>query len=344
MKLPFSLKGFSNPFSGLFLRVRDSFGSAGEHLNGSATWIKASAHKLEWFSGIGAVAAIVVLFFGYVAYTDGFVPTTAPSVVKQNQPGATLAIAFRDSIQDELDHGWIPNDIFYPTVLLWNYKNFQFGELDVWLRISYQFREHLSRVRTSDSIDKNLDAVDAALHNKPEKFWFPSYESQLREAVKGLDAYVEALPQKQDFSERADNLAELIANLASTMGSTQNQLAQALPSHFKVPSAEKEGDSGGVGFWQSSVIFYQAKGKAYATLILMQAIRVEFENVLVKKNAVALVDDSIFWLKEAVRLRPMIVLNSDRDGFFANHLDNFAAPFGQTRAKINSLVDVLHNG
>jgi len=303
---------------------------------------------------VTALFASLVIFL-LVFATWGIVPNVAPeAVTKQTHSGATLVVALRSAIERELDHAWLPNDIGRQH-LCWNYRDFQFGELDVWRRVTYQLREHLSRVRTTDAIDANLDAANSAINNNPRKFWLPSFESKARESIASLDAYVATLPEKQNFSARADNLRYLIDDLASMMGNTQNRLAQALPTRMEIPSAETEGDTsadepaphvsgGGVGFWESSRIFFNAKGQAYATLIALEAIRIEFNDVLAKKNSLALVDDAIFWLNDAIKLRPLMVMHSNRDGLFANHLDNFAAPFGQARSKLNSLGDVLKNG
>lgn len=312
--------------------------------------------KLKQVAGMVVTSLLIVTLVYVAAFLwNGIVPNYAPSVTKREQPGATLVTALKESIDRELAHGWVPNDWFWPPVVSRNYADFQRGQLDVWRRATYQLREHLSRVRTTDAIDPNLEVANAALNNESTKFWLPSFESKLRESSRALEAYATALPEKQNFSLRADNLAELIANMASTMGNTQNRLAQALPSRLEIPSAETEGDTtiddtvesvvaGEVGYWESSRIFFDAKGEAYATLVILEAVRIDFDDVLKKKNSIALVDDAIFWLREAVELRPTIIMNGDRDGIFANHLDNFAAPFGQARAKLNSLADVLWNG
>ncbi len=336
---------------GLWLTL---FGSKSPGIRGRLGWL----HRPLRGRTLLASSIVFGILFGFCAFIgirDGFIPTSAPVVVKKQEPGATFTMALRDAIRAEDERGWMPNDILWPTVLLFNYQNFQLGELDVWRRVTYQLREHLSRVRTTDAINGHLDAANAALNNAPSKWWFPSFESKLQAASAELDAYARGLPERRDFSMRADNLGELIGNFASAMGNTQNQLAGNLPPHTsagKVPAEgrmvsgepRKELYGEGVGWFRSSATFYHAKGQAYAILIMMESIRIEFKDVLEKKNVLDLVDDSIFWLKEAISLQPWIVLDSGRASIFANHLDNFAAPFSQARAKLNSLADVLRNG
>jgi hypothetical protein len=298
---------------------------------------------------------VVALIYLGAFHWNGIVPNEGPSVTKQEQPGATLVMALKDDINRELAHGWVPNDWIWPPVVSRNYADFQMGKREVWKRTIYELRDHMARTQTTNAIDQNIEGANDTLNNDPTKFMLPSFESKLWETSRLLEAYLIALPEKQNFQPRADHLRFLIESLDSMMTNTLNGLAQALPSQFDVPSAETAGDTsadekvervraGDVGFWESSRIFFDAKGQAYATLVILEAAREEFKSQLTTKNSLVLMDDALFWLREAVELRPTIIMNGARDGIFANHLDNFSAPFGQARTKLNLLKEVLKNG
>ncbi|MDP2594094.1 MAG: DUF2333 family protein [bacterium] len=307
--------------------------------------------------GVGALA-VLLAFSTFVAITDGFIPTTAPVVAKETESRGAVALALSRSIEAEREHGWMPNDLFWPTIFLSNYQNFQLGELQVWRRVTYQLREHLSRVRTTDGINPRIDAANMALNNDEFKWWLPSFEGRMEIAVNELRAYVHERratplsPDSRDALRRADNLRYLIEDVASAMGGMQDQLLRTLS-----PTHQPQGEDGApqqmqaapsdmetVGIFHAAGIFYHGKGEAYAALTILEAVRIEYADVLKRKNGIELTDEAIFWLREAIGLRPWFVLNSGRASIFANHLDNFAAPFSLARAKVNSLIDVLKNG
>ena len=342
---------------GLWLTITDLVHDVGSGRNWFG-WLREL--RIPRHGGVvgASVLAVLLAFFIFVAITDGFIPTTAPVVAKGVESRGAVALALSRSIEAEVEHGWMPNDLFWPTIFLSNYQNFQLGELEVWRRVTYQLREHLSRVRTTDGINPRIDAANTALQNGAFRWWLPSFESRMRIAAYELRAYVhERLatplsPDSRDALRRADNLRYLIEDLASVMGGMQDQLLRTLPPIHQPPDGDgapqemqaAPSDMETVGIFHAAGIFYHGKGEAYATLTILEAVRVEYADVLKGKNGVELMDEAIFWLREAIGLRPWFVLNSGRASVFANHLDNFAAPFSLARAKVNSLIDVLKNG
>jgi len=302
---------------------------------------------------LGTFVGIFSLCFMTTVLMYGFVPTSAPNVTRQEKApaGNTLATAFRDTMQREIDHGWLYNDCCWLTVFLVPYQNFEAGQIDVWRRFAQQLRDNLSRVRGSDSMDSRIENVNAALNNKMDGWWFPNFEDKLQEAVDGLNLYIRDLPERKNFSARADNLGKLAESLASMMGGTLNTIAQALPPRSDVSGGQSYESGGDVplGFFGAQRVFYHAKGQAYATLMILQAVRIEFgtgpDSVLAQKNATELVGHATFWLEKAIHVSPWVVRNgSPNDQFTPNHLDNFGLYFGQARDKIDSLADLLRNG
>ncbi|MFW6258665.1 MAG: DUF2333 family protein, partial [Halochromatium sp.] len=92
-------------------------------------------------------------------------------------------------------------------------------------------------------------------------------------------------------------------------------------------------------------VFYQARGYSWALLHSMQAIQIEFRQVLEDKNAVVSMQQIIRELENAVvpKYSPM-VLNGHGFGVLANHSLILASYMGRANAAIIDLVALLERG
>ncbi|MFZ0450087.1 MAG: DUF2333 family protein [Desulfatiglandaceae bacterium] len=249
---------------------------------------------------------------------------------------------------------WLPNDLFWPTVLLDNMPNFQLGELEV-IRYNVRvLRDNLSRMRTTDKLDPFAEAAFTSLSNDPLKWWFPSYESKLKETVNNLEAFSRNLVTgKSFFYSRADNLAELLRQYASLMGGVNTRLINAprdLDNAVDVEGPEKGGVKKpaklvniNIPWYKIDDNFYYAQGVAYALGESFKAIRVDFLGVLKDKNSVKLLDKILESLNRC-NFDPLIVFNGDPGSIFANHSLNLSGVFNDARQKINSLIVSLMQG
>lgn len=255
-------------------------------------------------------------------------------------------------IRQMLDN-WLPNDLFWPTVLLDNMPNYQIGELEV-VRYNVRIlRDNLTRMRTTDKMDPDADAAFTSLSNDPYKWWFPSAESKWKQSDERLEKYHRNLVDGQaSFYPRADNLVELLSQYASLMGGVNTRLINA-PGDIHKSLALDEAKKG-KGFEAELVSidipwhkiddnFYYAQGVAYALHESFQAIRVDFMDVLVDKNSLKLVDKILENLGRC-DFEPLLVTNGDPDSLFANHSLNLSGVFNDARQKIDSLIVALKQG
>jgi hypothetical protein len=252
-----------------------------------------------------------------------------------------------------MHENWLPNDIFWPTVLLDNMPNYQIGMLEVVRYNVRVLRDNLSRMRTTDKLDPYADAAFTSLSNDPYKWWFPSAEGKWKLGNKNLRAFEQDLIKGEShFYPRADNLVELLTQYASLMGGVNTRLIHAPRDLDKALSLEepKKGNAGSAKMVDIDIPwskiddnFYYAQGVGYALWESFKAIRADFMDVLIDKNSLNLVDKIIEDLSRC-NFEPLIVFNGDPDSIFANHSLNLSGMFNDARQKINSLTVALKQG
>ena len=253
----------------------------------------------------------------------------------------------------QISDNWLPNDLFWPTVLLDNMPNYQIGELEVVRYNIRVLRDNLSRMRTTDKLDPSAEGAFTALSNDPYKWWFPSAESKWEKAYDNLGKFYEGLINgTSHFYPRADNLVELLNQYVSLMGGVNTRLINAPKRREAVLAMEENIKNGAKG---SQLIqlnipwhkiddnFYYGQGAAYALHESFKAIRIDFIEVLKDKNSVKLVDKIIEDLRRCY-FEPLIVFNGAPGSIFANHSLNLSGMFNDARQKIYSLIVALKQG
>jgi hypothetical protein len=272
--------------------------------------------------------------------------------VDKNIKGAYF-IKTNQALIKQMYENWLPNDLFWPTILLDNMPNFQIGELEV-IRYNVRvLRDNLSRMRTTDKLDPYAETAFTSLSNDPYKWWFPSAEGKWKLGYQNLGLFYQGLlAGKSHFYPRADNLVQLLDQYTSLMGGVNTRLINA-PRDIKETLSIEEQKKGGAGgprvvdidipWHKIDDNFYYARGVAYALYDSFQAIRTDFIDVLVDKNSVNLVDKILENLGRC-NFEPLIVTNGDPDSIFANHSLNLSGVFNDARQKINSLTVALKQG
>ena len=254
---------------------------------------------------------------------------------------------------DQMYKNWLPNDIFWPTILLDNMPNFQIGELEVVRYNARVLRDNLSRMRTTDKLDTSAEAAFNALSNDPYKWWFPSAEKKWKEAYRNLDTfYRNLLKGKSSFYPRADNLVQLLTQYASLMGGVNTRLINAPRDVKEVLALDEETKKGprtpkmvdvNIPWYQIDDNFYYAQGVAYALYESFKAIRIDFIDVLTDKNSLNLTDKIIEELSRCY-FEPLVVFNGSPSSVFANHSLNLSGVFNDARQKVDSLIVSLIQG
>ncbi len=230
-------------------------------------------------------------------------------------PGVT----FVDTLIALLDHelhgrtlGWRPNDILIGRFTD-DINNYQLGVLEAVRFTALRLKDSLTRLGDADTYDPDLEQAVNLLMNSAYSWWFPSAEDQYNEALDHLRAFKTKLETgKRSFYYRRDNLVALLSAYKDLLGNVNRSLVMP------------------VGWLQSDDHFYYAKGVAHVYFEMLKVVRVAFKSQLTSTmNAQDILDTVLHELSVADQVDPWIVLNSDLDGFFANHRANLNAPLSE---------------
>lgn len=301
---------------------------------------------------IGGLATVFFILFNIIimvwnySFPQFFEPDT------QDKLRGQVFAETLSKVSGDFSGNWLPNDLFWPTVLLDNVPNYQLGELEV-IRYSVRvLRDKISRLRTTDKIDPNVEAAFNYFSNDPMKWIFPSAEGKFKDGTKSLLEYSRALSSNSShFYSRADNLNELLDQYISLFGGINTRLSNAPQRDKEVLSYETEGDSFTSGEkrvmvnipWdQIDDNFYYAQGAAYALREMMLAVKVEFSDILKVKKAEELMDLIIDLLDQS-QFEPLIICNGVRGSFWPNHSLELQSLTEDVRQKMRSLQDMLKN-
>ena len=318
--------------------------------------MKSRSKEKRWWLGklfISILLLAFIIFVVVVMVINSVKPSRITLIELDSNVKGAAFIRTNQALIEQMQKNWLPNDLFWPTVLLDNMPNFQIGELEVVRYNVRVLRDNLSRMRTTDKLDPAAEKAFTSLSNDPYKWWFPSAESKWKEATRGLESFYEnLLSGKSHFYPRADNLVELLQQYASLMGGANTRLINAPHDIDTSLAVEEQGKDSSesptmvdinIPWYSIDNNFYYAQGIAYALYESFKAIRIDFIDVLTDKNSLKLVDKILEKL-ERCYFEPLIVFNGDPGSIFANHSLNLSGVFNDARQKTNSLIVALTQG
>ena len=318
--------------------------------------MKETLKEKKWWKHkilVGVFLLAFVILVGINMFVNSRKPDRITLGDLDTQIKGAVFIKTNQALIEQMERNWLPNDLFWPTVLLDNMPNFQVGGLEVVRYNIRVLRDNLSRMRTTDKLDPSAEAAFTSLSNDPYKWWFPSAESKWQQAYRSLEIFYKNFKQgKSYFYPRADNLVELLSQYASLMGGANTRLINAPHDIDQSLAMEDQGQGSSpvpalvdidIPWYRVDDNFYYAQGVAYALYESFKAIRIDFIDVLTDKNSVKLVDKILENL-ERCYFEPLIVFNGKPESMFANHSLNLSGVFNDARQKTNSLIVALKQG
>ena len=252
--------------------------------------------------------------------------------------------------------GFLSNDIMPPGVYLDNIPNWEFGVLVQVRDFSRAFREGFSRSQSQSTEDIDLIVAEPLFNFTTDSWIFPASESEYRKAILSLKSYQGRLADidnaEAQFYARADNLSSWFSNVESRLGS----LSQRLSMSSVQPTDDVAAVSrGGLEIEQDALVktawleidnvFFEARGSTWALLHFLQAVQVDFADVIDDKNAGPSLRQVVRELESSQEALVFpVVLNGGGYGLFANHSLTIANYISRANAAIIELRNLLSQG
>jgi len=261
--------------------------------------------------------------------------------------------------------GYISNDVAPPGVFLDNIRSWEYGALVMLRDGTTALRNHFARDQSQSMEDKDLSVAEPYFYYEPNSWALPSTESEYDKGVVALHKYMQRLQnpsatqRRSQFYSRSDNLWTYLEVVIKRLGGLSTRLTASTdrfagaagilydPSGRNAPlnTAEKTKGVGRTPWLLIDDIFYEARGAAWALLHILQAIKVDFEDIILDKRAMNTLDNMIHALENALTpiLSPMI-LSGDGFGMFANYSLSMANYIARANAAALDLRDLMNKG
>lgn len=256
--------------------------------------------------------------------------------------------------------GYLRNDKMPPGLWLDNIPSWEYGALIQVRDFTRAMRRDFSRSQSQSVEDGDLSKAEPLMNFDNNSWILPATETEYERAKKHLENYLVRLadpkvPEAQ-FYTRADNLRNWLKDVENRMGSLSQRLSASIgqerlntdlagDAEAKQSTPNQHDQVVKTPWTQIDNVFYEARGSAWALLHLLKAAEIDFNDVLVKKNALVSLRQIIRELEatQATLWSPM-VLNGSGMGFFANHSLVMSSYISRANAALKDLNDLLAQG
>ncbi len=336
-----------------------------------ASWWGSLAVKLIPFS----IVLILVVFYGIAVYWSQEPDLLKLSSEKAWQPvesgsskdkkliiGYTTVEAMIEVSETLLDKngGFISNDIMPPGYFQDDMPAWEYGVLVQVRDMARVLRNDFSRSQSQSNEQVDLKEAEPRFNVDRTSWAFPEAEGEYRQGIKYLRAYQNKLVNSNDvnsqFYARSDNLREWLKGVGKRLGALSQKLSASVVEErantaLSGDSAARQSTAVAVlvrvktPWMKIDDVFYEARGTAWALINFLKAIKVDFKDVLEKKNAMASVEQIIRDLEETQQtVWSPIILNGSGFGTLANHSLVMASYIARANAAIIDLRDLLSQG
>ncbi|MCF2902988.1 DUF2333 family protein [Pseudoalteromonas sp. OFAV1] len=285
-------------------------------------------------------------------------------ITRKNLPpsGAVFTSTLVELIDNLLEKngGYVSNDLAVKAKLYDNMPNMELGMIYMIRDAVDLLRSDFSRSQSQSKEDDNLKKAQPAMNIDNKSWIFPASESSYREASEHILLYLKDMvdPTKPDvqFYTRADNLVKYFDKVNQRLGAMSHALIEnvgqeRINTNLAGDSAARETtytrrtETVQHSWMEIDNAFYEARGSVYALIPLLKAIRIDFYEVLEKKNAIASLDQIILEMEETQKtVWSPAIMNGSGFGLFANHSLSMASYIGRANAAIIDLKNLLEKG
>ena len=260
-------------------------------------------------------------------------PAAAPAPPSREPvKGEVFTLALIKIMDEQVNQGllgWRPNSILFGKMgLTDNVNNIQLGVLEVARRTVVVLNENMTRFATTEAYNPQVNEAMNYFMVSADKYWFPSASGKYQEAIRDLYQYIADLKVgRSRFYSRVDYLIALFTNYKDILGSSYHNLIK-----------DAEADGSPVSWWVTDDYFYFSEGLAIGMSQMLEAVKEEFHQELLKKNSHKLLEDAIHALHGASHLHPWLVTNGAKDGILANHRADMSTYIGEAEHVIATLT------
>jgi len=256
--------------------------------------------------------------------------------------------------------GYITNDIMPPGLFMDNMPNWEHGVLIQIRDLSKAMREAFSRSQSQSKSDNDLEVAESRFHFDNKSWMLPASESQYREGIEHMEAYLVRLQDTNQhdaqFYARADNLRYWLSTVESRLGSLSQRLSASVGQkrlntdlagerNAKQATPGKAEQEVKTPWLEIDDVFYEARGTAWALIQFLRAVEVDFADVLEDKNALVSLQQIIRELEATQEpLMSPMVLNGGGFGMLANHSLVMGSYIARANAAIIDLRGLLAQG
>jgi hypothetical protein len=323
-----------------------------------------------WTGGLFLVTYLVVVFILGIVWSrsPGVFDVHEEALARVNNdeaklvPGtatATAAIRITETLLDK-PGGYLTNDVTPPGIYLDNIPNWEFGALTGLRDLVNSLRNDFSRSQSQSVEDKDLEIAQPQFNYNSNSWLLPSSESEYSDGLAALERYFKRLTDDKaldgQFFARADNLSVYLEVVEKRLGSLAQRLSYAVgQTHLPTdlagePSARQSKPAAAqtqskTPWTKIDDIFFEARGYTWALLHVLQAMELDFENVLKDKNALVSLQQINRELKNTQNtIWSPIILNGTGFGPIGNHSLVMASYVSQVNAAIGDLRSLLQRG
>ncbi|KZY63437.1 hypothetical protein A3738_20365 [Oleiphilus sp. HI0066] len=312
---------------------------------------------------------LVVVVLGFWWSSEPDVPDLA--LVVEQRAGVTLSdapigvattaslIELSDTLLEK-PGGYLSNDLFLPGVFLDNMPSWEFGVLVQIRDLSRVMRKDFSRSQSQSQEDASLKLAEPQFHFDNRSWILPASESEYRTGVAAVENYLKRLADEStpnaQFYARADNLSAWLSEVENRLGGLSRRLSESVgrPSLDLGLAGDysAEQSTSGEGFKESKTswfdidnVFYEARGTAWALIVILRAMEHDFAKVLGDKNALISLRQIRLDLEATQNTiwSPMI-LNGSGFGVLANHSLTMSSYISRASAAVIDLRNLLQQG
>ena len=264
-----------------------------------------------------ASTAVAMVLFGTV-YNSYITSTPNPIKITTGQPLGVATMQAQSDIINWLltkPGGYTANDMLPPTSFADNMPYFETGVVKALRDVALIDRNHFSRAQSQSEDDRNVVKAQTSLNIDTESWMMPSAEGEYETAMDEINKYIirlkDANSSDGNFYVRSTDIAKLLEMFGNQMGSYTQRLSQAngnvsssnsdSASTIANESTKVSHNTVTTGYFEVDDNFYETMGYTWAVSQLLKAIKVDFVDVLNKKNGVPTLDNAIRELEKATQ-------------------------------------------